>query len=142
MNISLNNYEPIINLDIINQDRSIKEVKCLVDTWFTWVLACPYFLWVNSEKSIINQFDLFNPILLENNDWIETANSISKTYKASIILKFKWLKLESEILIYESKFEFSENKDLLILWMKFIELNNLDLHIAAKNWKFFISELK
>lgn len=137
MKIVIKNYEPYIKAFINNESSNNISINCLVDTWFWWVVAMPYFSWKNEEKSIVNFIDFLDePKLQSESRFIETASWISKTYTSNIALDFWLLKTNSPVFLYKHNLEYSTKRDWLILWMKFIEENNLELLIKSEDWKF------
>jgi len=133
------NYEPFVYLGIKNQTKNDCKVKCLADTWFTGLLSIPYFVWKWEYDSLVNQIEFMEgkTKLNPKSKWVETASWISKTYKSYITVELNWIETESEILIYEHDSEYSERRDIMLLWIEFIEMNGLHLNIKA-NWGEFI----
>ena len=116
MNIEIDNYEPYIEVVIKNEKLSNIKIKCLVDTGFSGILAIPYFVWKNDEKSLVNKIDFIDtPKLLKEENYLETATWTSKTYKSFITLEFNSIKIKSKILIYKHNLEYASDKDHLIL---------------------------
>ena len=128
MNIEIDNYQPFILIKLENKDFSNIEVKCLIDTGFSWALAIPYFKWKWENDSLVNYFNFLDEPAKYEKD-IETASSKSKAYRAFVWLKIKNTEFKTELLIYESEITYSKDKDFLLLWMKFLNDNKKILNI-------------
>ena len=129
---------PYVKVTIKNINNKGIVINSLVDTWFSWSLAIPYFEWKNETISLINKIDLLSNQTkpLPEKEWLETASWISKTYSSLITIKMNNFKINSEVLIYKHSADYQKKYDGLVLWMKFIEENNLDLVIKTKNSRF------
>ena len=124
MKITVENFEPFAVVTVKDKLLKNTNIKCVIDTWFTWFLTVPYFVWKWEKSSVVNNFKfLKSPIELPKSKWIETAS-----WKVRSYLWFIWFCLwnheyESEIFIYESNMPYSPKRDVILLWMEFLEIN-------------------
>lgn len=115
MLIEIINYEPYVELIISNKWSGNLNCKCLIDTWFSWDIAIPYFK--NNANSIVNNIDFIKneTYMLNSNNWTETASWESKTYRSVIEIIFSWELINSELLIFEHNLDYSKDRDCMIL---------------------------
>lgn len=136
MIIEFINREPFIKINIKNFKSWDIECLCLVDTWFSWSMAIPYFL--DNNNSLISKIDLFanTTKLLDQSNWIETASWISRTYTSTLLINIDDQILDSEIFIYEHLLWYSNIRDFFIIWIKFFEDNKKILNFDFLNKEF------
>lgn len=132
--IKIINYEPFIEIIIENERSKNIRTRCLLDTWFSWTLCIPYFIWKWENLSLVNNVDLHDnkTRLLDDHEWMETATWICKTYISVISVNLSWIQLDSDIFIYEHSLEYSKTRDFPIIWIRFLEENEKILNLNFK----------